>query len=94
MSKPKQKTAIRQLIEKFKESIEIYTNAANNAGKPSQYIRNIECLKEAIKEAESLEPVNEQQIIEAHISGKDMMGIPNITNKPSKDWFNETFEKP
>ena len=75
----KQKTAIRQLIETLKESIEI--------NKADQHVASI--LGAVRIMAEELEPVNEQQIKEAYRKGRDHSG-----RFTTDQYFNETFEKP
>jgi hypothetical protein len=82
----KQKTAIRQLIEKLNSRLSI-------EGDGSEYF---EALRDVIKLSESLEPVNEQQIKDACEFGKRSMNknIRSESYVTTSQYFNETFEKP
>jgi hypothetical protein len=83
----KQKTAIRQLIAELKRFRKHEaTYPSNNA-----YLI-INTIDTCITKAEGLEPVNEQQIKDAYLTGyTDAAEI----NFPSEiNYFNETFEKP
>lgn len=89
----KQKTAIRQLIEKLKD-IEMLSE------KPSYS----DGLKSAIFFAMELEPLNKQQIIDFHVRCVDdgAMEENEVVSDADKilikdhavKFFNETFEKP
>jgi len=78
----KQKTVIRQAIEKIKV-LKLF-RAANNT--PSTT-----ALDQAIVLLESLEPVNEQQIKNAYYNGycEHLEGLGSDSNA----YYNETFEK-
>jgi putative IMPACT (imprinted ancient) family translation regulator len=82
----KQKTAIRQLIEQLKPLLE--DEKFSQAFKGGVY--------SAIRKAESLEPVNEQQIKDACEFGKRSMNknIRSESYVTTSQYFNETFEKP
>ena len=92
----KQKTAIRQAIEKFKASHAEW-NAAYNISSTETLQVGTRILKETIEVLESLEPVNEQQIKAAYWKGNEEVEI--IKTKPfagasADNYFTETFEKP
>jgi hypothetical protein len=88
----KQKTAIKQLIEKLNSRLSI-------EGDGSEYF---EALRDVIKLSESLEPVNEQQIKDADhdriidfakwYSGMDIEKVKRAYERYLRE--HETFEKP
>jgi hypothetical protein len=75
----KQKTAIRQLIE----YVSLYDSISNPV------------IIDILRIAKSLEPVNEQQIVDAYDAGvKTQHGIQTSDVKHGEKYFNQTFEKP
>lgn len=86
----KQKTAIRQLIEKIEAHQSAITESVSDANRArfGAYAR-------ILIEAMALEPVNEQQIIDAWESGNHSeMRAGRFQREKSTKYFNETFEKP
>jgi len=83
----KQKTAIRQAIEKmYALLIEHETH--------ERYVIHNASIRAAIKELESLEPINEQQIKEARTYYCSNLLSPKAVKVIQETYFNETFEKP
>ena len=88
----KQKTAIRQLIEKLEWRIKAYTDFNNGEKDVSSML--------ALQDAKELESVNEQQIKDAYVKGcSDTYDAdePDPLKPDSiyaNEYFNETFEKP
>lgn len=85
----KQKTAIRQLIEELEFVKSMWENESNE-------MDGLHALKELLRKAQELEPVNEKQIKDACAFGKRSMD-KNIRPEDyvsTKRYFNETFEKP
>lgn len=77
----KQKTAIRQLIELTKQSFD-----CNHDFKAHAFLTM----------AEKLESVNEQQIKDAFVKGRESSNdrvTENLKQQYSRKYFNETFEK-
>lgn len=87
----KQKTAIRQLIEKLEWRIKAYTDFNNGEKDVSSML--------ALQDAKELESVNEQQIKDAYNTGEsDGINAAKYSDhykyESSEQYFNETFEKP
>ena len=84
----KQKTAIRQLIEKLEWRIKAYTDFNNGEKDVSSML--------ALQDAKELESVNEQQIKDAydtgHVDGDSIAWA--YKDQEGQQYFNETFEKP
>lgn len=86
----KQKTAIRQLIEYLNETIEVI-----NIVDSPQLTGLKAALEVVIKKSKELEPVNEQQIVEAHDKGVFNSKLQQtVLYQNGEQYFNETFEKP
>jgi len=84
--KQKTKTAIRQLIE----YLEYRVSLINEHTSSIENINKLAIVMDTLKKARLLEPVNEQQIIDAvnHTNGSD--DDPDL----GQDYFLQTFEKP
>jgi len=87
----KQKTAIRQLIERCKVRIrELSVDSLNRVHRKTENDIKINGLLEAIEFAESLEPVNEMQIKDAFNYTDENLS----TQLNGQEYFDKTFEKP
>lgn len=80
----KQKTAIRRLIDEMNFVLALWKE-------PSNEMDGEHILKQLIIKAEELEPVNEQQIIDAYCA--NMGEVTASIKQDANDYFNETFEK-
>ena len=85
----KQKTAIRQLIDDLKACQLEWAGANSKAPRVNVIEVGLTIIGEVIKKAESLEPVNEQQIKDAWFDGESIVG-----SKTYEDYLAKTFEKP
>lgn len=93
----KQKTAIKQLIEDLKACQLEWAAANSKAPRVKEIEVGLTLIGDVIEKAESLEPVNEQQIKDARINGMGNQKLVNwkeICEKHTEKWYNETFEKP